>query len=131
MSQFLSSVAAIFILLPILGYLLVFIISKPLTGSHRRSVHYAIDATTCLLIISVHFLVITIWKVSFLWLIFIILLTTMMVFAVIHWKVKGEIIITKVFKGFWRFTFLLFFLGYIALLMYGLVQRAIHAVNIS
>ncbi|RHW36508.1 DUF3397 domain-containing protein [Neobacillus notoginsengisoli] len=130
MSTFLSSVAALFIFLPVLGYLLVFVIFKPITGNHRRSVNYALNATTCLLIISVHYLLVTIWKTSFDWVILMILMTTLMGFAVLHWKVKGEILFGKVFKGFWRFTFLLFFIGYVALILYGLVQRAIVAVHL-
>ncbi|RDU38476.1 DUF3397 domain-containing protein [Neobacillus piezotolerans] len=131
MSTILSSIFALFIFLPLLGYVLVFAICKPLLGSHRRSVGLALDATTFLLVISVHFLILTIWKVSFLWLIFVVLLSVGMAAAVFQWKTKGEVVWRKVFKGFWRFTFLLFFTAYVGLILFGLVERAIIAVQAS
>ncbi|WP_316568423.1 DUF3397 domain-containing protein [Neobacillus sp. YIM B06451] len=131
MSTILSSIFALFIFLPLLGYILIFSICKPLTGNHRLSVGLALDATTFLLVISVHFLIVTIWNISFLWLIFVILLSLGMASAIIQWKTKGEVVLRKVFKGFWRFTFLLFFAAYIGLILFGLVERAIHAVQAS
>jgi hypothetical protein len=44
------------------------------------------------------------------------------IFTVIHWKVKQEINIPLIFKGFWRFNFLLFFSAYIVLLVFGMFQ---------
>ncbi|WP_053366102.1 DUF3397 domain-containing protein [Bacillus sp. FJAT-27245] len=131
MSTILSSIFALFIFLPLLGYVLVFSICKLLTGSHRRSVGLALDATTFLLVVSVHFLIMTIWKISFLWLIFVVLMSIGMGTAVIQWKTKGEVVLGNVFKGFWRFTFLLFFAAYIGLILFGLVERAILAVQAS
>lgn len=131
MSTIVSSIFALFIFLPLLGYVLVFSVAKPLTGSHRRSVGLALDTTTFLLVISVHFLILTIWKISFLWVIILILLFLGMVSAVIQWKLNGEVIFGKVFKGFWRFTFLLFFTAYVGLILFGLVERAILAIQAS
>ncbi|WP_059170043.1 DUF3397 domain-containing protein [Bacillus sp. FJAT-27445] len=131
MSTILSSIFALFIFLPLLGYLIVFAISKPITGNHRRSVGLALDATTFLLVISVHFLIMTIWESSLLWLILLILLFAGMLSAIIQWKIKGEVVLRKVFKGFWRFTFLLFFIAYVGLILFGLVERAIMAVQAS
>lgn len=118
-----SAFVAILITVPMIGYLAVFIISKQITGNHRRSVNLAIDFSTFLLVLSVHFLIVTIWGKSFLWLILVILIGLAAVFVWIHWKYKEEIIMPKVFKGFWRFNFLLFFSAYIILVLYGLFQR--------
>ncbi|WP_420489503.1 DUF3397 family protein [Neobacillus niacini] len=38
---------------------------------------------------------------------------------------RGEIIFTKVFKGYWRFNFLLFFLAYISLTIFGILRSAL------
>jgi hypothetical protein len=118
-----SAFVAILITVPMIGYLAVFIISKQITGNHRRSVNLAIDFSTFLLVLSVHFLIVTIWGKSFLWLILVVLFGLAAVFVWIHWKYKEEIIMPKVFKGFWRFNFLLFFSAYIILVLFGLFQR--------
>jgi hypothetical protein len=48
-----------------------------------------------------------------------------MIFVFVHWKVKEEIVLKKVMKGFWRFNFILFLLVYITLTLYGLIHRAL------
>lgn len=118
-----SAFVAILITVPMVGYLAVFIISKQISGNHRRSVNLAIDFSTLLLVLSVHFLIITIWGKSFLWLILLVLLGLAAIFVLIHWKYKEEIVLPKVFKGFWRFNFLLFFSAYVILVLFGLFQR--------
>jgi len=118
-----SAFVATLITVPMVGYLAVFIISKQITGNHRRSVNLAIDFSTSLLVLSVHFLIITIWEKSFLWLILLVLIGLAAIFVLIHWKYKEEIVLPKVFKGFWRFNFLLFFSAYVILVLFGLFQR--------
>lgn len=81
MSSIFSSIIATFVTMPFLGYVVVFIISKQLTGNHRRSVLLAIDVSTFLLIISVHYLTVAIWKKSFLGIIFITILITAIIFV--------------------------------------------------
>jgi hypothetical protein len=89
----------------------------------------ALDVTTLLLIVCVHYLIIAIWETSLLWLIYIILILTAAAFVVAHWKIKHEIHLTKVFKGFWRFNFLLFSFAYFVLLIYGLILRVSMSVS--
>jgi len=120
---FLSVAAATLVTLPLVGYLLMFIFSKQLTKNHKRSVQRAIDFSTLLLIISNHFLIVVIWGKSFLWLIFLVLITLALIFVLYHWKVRQEIDYTRVFKGYWRMNFLLFFCSYVVLILYGIVQR--------
>jgi len=122
---FLSSIISIFFALPFLGFLLVFIITKLVTNNNRKSVHKALDYTTILFVISVHFLIETIWGKSLFWLIILIMILIAMIFVFVHWKVKEEIVLRKVLKGFWRFNFILFLLAYITLTLFGLLHRAI------
>jgi hypothetical protein len=74
---------------------------------------------------AVHFLVVTIWGKSLFWLILLVLIMIAMVFVLIHWKIRGEIILPKVFKGFWRFNFLIFFVAYISLTLFGILRSAV------
>jgi len=121
--SFLSVAAATLITLPLVGYLLIFILNKQITKNHKRSVQRAIDFSTLLLIISNHFLIVVIWGESFLWLIFLILIVLALVFVLYHWKVRQEIEYSRVFKGYWRMNFLLFFFSYLVLIIFGIVQR--------
>nr|WP_309043496.1 DUF3397 domain-containing protein [Cytobacillus oceanisediminis] len=118
-----SAFIATLVTIPLLGYLAVFIISKQITKKHRRSVHIALDVSTFLFILSVHFLIIVIWDQSYLWMILLSLLVTAVIFVIIHWRVKQEISLRVMFKGFWRFNFLLYFTVYVILIIIGLVQR--------
>ena len=53
MSEVISSIIATFVTIPLLGYIIVFVISKLFTKNHRKSVKIAIDITTLLFVISV------------------------------------------------------------------------------
>lgn len=122
MTSIISSVLAIFITIPILAYILIFIISKQFTKNHRKAVNFALDGSTIFFILSVHFLVLTIWDKSFLWAIFLFMICCAMIFIIMNWKIKGEIIFNRIFKGFWRFSFLIFLFAYVGLTIYGLIQ---------
>ncbi|WP_235846901.1 DUF3397 domain-containing protein [Neobacillus soli] len=121
----LSSVLTIFFTLPFLGSIMVFSAIKLITKNTRKSVQKSLDYTTVLFIISVHFLIITIWGKSLFWLIILLMILVAMVFVLVHWKVKEEIVLNKVFKGFWRFNFIVFFITYLGLTLYGLIYRAV------
>lgn len=120
-----STIISFFFTVPLFGFIIVFFLSKLFTKDSRKSVHIALDYSTILFIISVHFLIVTIWGKSLFWLIILIMILFAMVFVVVHWKVKGEIFLNKVFKGFWRLNFLFFFLAYITLTVFGLIHRAV------
>ncbi len=123
MSEIFSSIIATFVTIPLLGYIIVFVISKLVTKKHHKSVRIALDFTTCFLVISVHYFIKAIWGSSFLWVILIVMILVAILFVIIHWKTKQEIHIGKVFKGFWRFNFFLFSCAYVLLLIYGLISR--------
>ncbi|MCM3237827.1 DUF3397 domain-containing protein [Heyndrickxia oleronia] len=115
-------------MLPFLGYFLSFILVKQLTRNHRRAVSIAIDITTLILIISVHFLIKGIWGQSLLWLIILIILMIGLVFVVFYRSVRDEIEYSRVFKGFWRLNFLFFTTIYIILFVYGMTSRILDSV---
>ena len=107
MSEVISSIIATFVTIPLLGYIIVFVISKLLTKNHRKSVKIAIDITTLLFVISDYYFIKAIWGISLFWLILLIMVIIAIVFVFTHWKINHEIHFIKVFKGFWRFNFLL------------------------
>lgn len=129
MLEFISNVAAAFVTIPILAYILIFIISKQITKKHRRAVQIALDGSTILFIISVHYLIMAIWKISLLWMILLLIMFIGIGVVLLHWKIKEEIDYTHVFRGFWRFNFLIFFSLYTILIIIGIVQSVSIAVS--
>ncbi|WP_428908749.1 DUF3397 domain-containing protein [Niallia sp. Krafla_26] len=130
MSEVISSIIATFVTIPLIGYIIVFVISKLITRQHRKSVKIAIDVTTLLLVIAVHYFILAIWDISLFWVILLFMIVVAIVFVFTHWKLKHEIHFAKVFKGVWRFHFLFFGLVYLLLLVYGLVIRISMAVSV-
>lgn len=122
MSALLSNIAAAFITLPLLGYIIIFIITKQALKHHRRAVHTAIDGSAPLFVISVYYLILVIWEESLLWLILVILILMGAAVTIAHWKVRGEIVFPRIFRAFWRLTFLVFFFAYSLLLIVGLLE---------
>lgn len=123
--KLMTTIVSLFIALPILVYITVFFIIKKTTGNHKRSVRWSINISTFFFIISVHFLISVIWgKSSFLFLLtFLILIAG--VFGWIYWKETGIFDYKKVFKGFWRLSFFVFFAAYIILITYAIFKRGI------
>lgn len=130
MNTVFSSLIATLVTIPLLGYLAVFIISKQITKKHKRSVHIALDVSTLFFILAVHYLIVVIWDKSYLWMIVLSLLITAVTFIIMHWRIKQEINLRALFKGFLRFNFLLYFTAYIVLMLIGLVQRVTSVVFI-
>lgn len=118
-----SAIIALIVTFPFLGYIILFIISKLLTGNVRRSVHFAVDWSTILFVFSVHYLILVIWQESIFGIIMMIMLVIALIFVLVHWKTKHEINFRPLFKGIWRTYFLLFSIAYVVLLIIGLMQR--------
>ncbi|RST60849.1 DUF3397 domain-containing protein [Siminovitchia terrae] len=124
MGTLFSSAAALFITVPLLFYIVVFTIVKQLTRNHKKALNAAIYLTTFILVISVHFLIMTIWESSYLFVIILFMLITAVFFTFLHWKTREEIIYWKVFAGYLRLNFLMFSVFYISLLLFGIITRA-------
>ncbi|KQL54729.1 hypothetical protein AN964_15265 [Heyndrickxia shackletonii] len=131
MGVFLSWVAGVLIMIPFIAYLLVFFVVKLITNNHKKAVSFAIDITTFFLILSVNELVLVIWSYSFLWVIVLLLLLIAIGFVFLYRYMRNEIIYSKVFKGFWRFNFLLFFAAYLILMIYGLTRSVLESVAMN
>jgi Protein of unknown function (DUF3397) len=125
MSNIMSFVIATFVTVPIIGYIISFIIAKQITKNHRMSVRISVDISTILFILSVHFLIHAIWGISMIWAIFLVLIMVALTVVIVHYKVKEEIVMTKVVRGFWKLNFFIFSGAYFILVIYGMVKRVI------
>ncbi|MFD1735714.1 DUF3397 domain-containing protein [Bacillus salitolerans] len=123
MISFFSSIIAILITVPLIGFILFFIVLRTLLSNKKKAFQYSIDITTLLLMISVYYLGFVIFNISLLSSIMIIVLLIAIIFLFLQRKINEEIHFSKVLKGVWRSTFLLFFLIHICLLIYGLSVR--------
>ena len=120
MASFFSGIIATLVTLPLLVYLIIFIGVKQVTGNHRMSVRAGIDVTAFFCMFSVHFLVLSIWGISLLWLILLIAIIVAMAVVIVHHRMKGDIKIKGVWKGFCRLNGLIFIPVHCLLVVYGL-----------
>ncbi|MCA1029966.1 DUF3397 domain-containing protein [Bacillus timonensis] len=125
MSGIFAGIMATIITLPVIGFLLFYIIFKWVMKNDRKSFLYSVDLSTLLLVLSVHFLIVSLTGKQYLWLIIMALISIFLGFLFLHLKYQKEIVLKKVFKGFWRFTFLLFLFTYLILFIVGLTNRII------
>jgi hypothetical protein len=125
MSDFVSVLFATFVTVPIAAFILVYMLGRKVLKRKKKSFHLAVNVSTIFFILSVHFLIMTIWGTSYLWMIIIFLLLLKVLFMIGYWWKKQDVHITPVFRLFWRFNFLLFSFAYFSLLIYGFVMRTI------
>jgi hypothetical protein len=123
MGNVLAWIVATFVTIPVLSFFITYMISRKMTKNKKKSFLVSTDVMTLFLILSVNYLALAIWGESFLWQIVLLLLVIIMITLVLQWKVKQDIHLHKVLKGFWRISFLLFFIGHIGLTIYGLIFR--------
>lgn len=126
MDTLLSWILATLITLPIVGYLIVFVCIKQVTKNHRKAVDAAMNFSTLLCIISVHFLILSIWETSLLWAILVAMIILAMLMVIVHHRIKGEIIWNKVLRGYWRLNGIVFLLAYCCLVVFGILKNMIN-----
>lgn len=127
MTNFIAGLAATFIMLPFVVYILFFILIKQMTHNHKKAVQMAMDISTIFFVFSVHYLISVIWELQLFWILLVVLLCIAIFVVLLHYKIKGEIVFGKIMKGFWRVSFAFFLLIYIGLVTYGLIQRIVQS----
>ncbi|WP_409305322.1 DUF3397 domain-containing protein [Peribacillus sp. SCS-155] len=130
MGTIFSGVAATFITVPIAAYILLFIAAKVLTKNHRRSVRLSMDISTIFFILSVYYLIHAIWGHFLIWVILLVMIAIAATVVIVHYKIKQEIDIRRVLKGFWRLNFAFFLCAYFVLLFIGMVWRLTNVLTV-
>jgi len=125
LTNFIAGVAATFIMLPFIVYILFFVIIKQMTRNHKKAVQIAMDISTIFFVCSVHYLILVIWDLQLFWILLMVMSCIAILVVLIHYKLKGEIIFSKIVKGFWRVSFAFFVITYIGLVTYGVIQRIV------
>lgn len=123
MTTFLASFIATIVTLPIVGYLAIFIAVKQLTKNHRKAVNYALNGSTIFFILSVHFIIKTIWEISLFWFILLVIIMISMLVVFVHYKLRQEIDFSKVTRGTVRLNAFVFIIAYGCLITYGVLRN--------
>ncbi|ARK31104.1 DUF3397 domain-containing protein [Halalkalibacter krulwichiae] len=123
MGDLLAWVIATIVTIPLLGWYVIYIANVKISKNKKKSIRRASDWTTVLFMIAVYFIMLELWAKSFLWIILALFFFIALIFTWIHWKLSGDIHIGKLFRGIWRFNFLLFFILYLLLCGFGLLYR--------
>ncbi|THE14377.1 DUF3397 domain-containing protein [Bacillus timonensis] len=123
MVDFFAGIAATFVTIPLLGFILIYLISRFIIKNTRKSFFLSVDVTTVFFLIAVHYLLLVIVGKSMLWLILLILFMTILFIGYMTWRKSHEIETVKVLRKSWRFVFLASAVAYFLLLFIGLVQR--------
>lgn len=124
MASLLSTIISVFILLPALLFIVVLSILLLLRKRRQTAFQLAADISTIFFILSVYFLAIIIWDRSLFFPLIVFMILCFMLFSWIYWKEKSRFDFIKIFRGFWRLMFLIFFLLYVCLMMYGIITSA-------
>lgn len=124
MASLLSTIISVFILLPALLFIVVLSILLLLRKRRQTAFQLAADISTIFFILSVYFLAIIIWDRLLFFPIIVFMILCFMLFSWIYWKEKSRFDFIKIFRGFWRLMFLIFFLLYVCLMVYGIITSA-------
>ena len=119
----LSAFIATLVTLPIVGYLIIFVVTKRCTKNHRKAVQYGINSSVLLLIVSVHFLIQSILGISLLWLVISVALLLSIVVVLVHLRFKEEIQYVKFLRGMIRLNAFVFSLSYLVLVVVGITKN--------
>jgi hypothetical protein len=114
---------ATLITLPLLAFYLMYIITVKTIKNKKIAIKRSVDLSTILFIVAVYFIAYEIWSISLFWFVLITIISVAIIFTIIHWKYSNDIHLSKLLKGIWRLNFILFFLVYIILSIYGLLLR--------
>ncbi|MCT2538069.1 DUF3397 domain-containing protein [Aquibacillus koreensis] len=120
MITIISNVIGAVVTFPFITTVLLYFIAIKMFKNKWRAIHFAVNYTTILYIFAVGIILHTIFGDHYLGIIVIFILLFLSIAIVIQWKRSGEVIFRKVFKVYWRFLFIVFFIGSFVLMIVGL-----------
>ncbi|MBD3106833.1 DUF3397 domain-containing protein [Bacillus sp. AGMB 02131] len=123
MELVLSALIATLVTLPIFGYLIIFIVTKQWTKSHRRAVQYGINGSVLLFVLSVHYMIQAIFGISLLWLVISVAILLSIAVVIVHLRYSGEIHYPKLLRGMVRLNAFVFVLFYFLLVVVGITKN--------
>lgn len=124
--DFFQNIYAVLAVMPIVPFLIIFIVFRFIFGNPKQAVRLAVDITMPLLFGCVAALInVTFGSLIGAYiLLFIILLCTGLL-GKLHFDKYGEIIAKKLFLAVWRISFFVLAFFYVLLMLFGLVKSLI------
>lgn len=122
LSTFLVYLISGLITVPFFSTYLVYFLSKKIHHHQWRAIHQAVHYTTLLYIIAVHIIVQLLFNYSLVWLIILLHLFILMIVIIYQRRKYTDINMVLGFKLLWRISFLIFFVSYVILIVYGMIK---------
>ncbi|TFE03583.1 DUF3397 domain-containing protein [Jeotgalibacillus sp. R-1-5s-1] len=129
MTTVISVLLSIFLFIPVLVYLTVFIIVKKWRKDHRKAVASGIHWSVPFFAGAVCLTVETIWSFSALWVVLLLFAGIGILSAIYIRSVQTEFTYAEVLKGMWRLSFLILFFVHTVLITLGVSLSVFQAVN--
>jgi len=127
-SGIIASIITILIIAPMSVYIILFSFCKWITKKHKWSIDLAVIGSMPFIISSVYFIFLSLWDVSLLWVIFIVMAISGIVISIILWKRDPDMEWNRIAKGFCRINFVVFHIVYAFTFFYGLIYEIFTAV---
>ncbi|TXC92061.1 DUF3397 domain-containing protein [Metabacillus litoralis] len=111
--------------LPLLSLIAIYFLLRYIAGNKKKTILWTADITTIIFITSVHFHLIAIFEKSFILHIVLVLVGLIVLFYYVDYKKTKMPSIATASKKVWRLSFLVFFVSYLFLTLYGVVDGII------
>jgi hypothetical protein len=118
-----NTVAALSVF-PLISFALLYFGLRYWTKNKQLAIHWSINVTTILILISVPLTLQQLWGVSLLWLIILIVTAIIIGLTYLQYVVHDQIIYDRLIKGIVRLTFLLFLPIHVSLYVWVVVRSA-------
>lgn len=109
-----------FVSLPFVITYIVYLLNKKLYKHKWRAIHQSAQLTNVFYVFACIIIVQLLFNVSLFWMIVLLHLILWIVMIVYQWKKDTEISLKRSFKIVWRASFLIFFVSYFILTIYGI-----------
>lgn len=119
-SLFVESLKVVIFLIPFLITYLVYRIVYSRTANERKAIHRSIAYSTLFYLIGTLYFIHAIFDKYFISYILIGFIALLGLILIIQWKNNNEVVLLKGIKTLWRFSFLLFLMSYLILIIYNL-----------
>lgn len=123
MMTFIHNMAAIFIFVPFLAFLLCLLLTRK--KMKRRAVGLSADLTTFLLFVSVPVSVEALWGLKISFPVYVIAIIIAIILLIREWKKSKDIEVLKFIRKTWRLYFLVLAVSYILIWITGLALTVI------
>lgn len=121
MGSFIVGVFVMFVILLFVGFFILYMFLCKLMKNKRKFVYIVMYVIMVFFIFFVYYVVVEIFGYFFLWLIVLVFLVVVMIMMFVYWKVKYDLEMRFIVKGFFWMNFVLFFIVYIVLNIGGIV----------